>query len=157
LQRRGELALNLLCSQGRAPGFMVFACLQDPRKEVIPARGLFTQMVGLRLKDVTETAMVLGDQAVTTGAHCHRIARRTPGLAYVLPEHGGPPVRVRAGFASDDMIRDVATRFPACTSGRSDLVLLGASASRLRRQRTGESTAWTSHDDEQARVDRSRR
>jgi S-DNA-T family DNA segregation ATPase FtsK/SpoIIIE len=113
LQRRGELAVNLLCSQGRAPGFVVFACLQDPRKEVIPARGLFTQMVGLRLKDVTETAMVLGDQAVTTGAHCHRIARHTPGVGFVLPEHGGPPVRVRAGYASDLMIREVAARFPA--------------------------------------------
>jgi S-DNA-T family DNA segregation ATPase FtsK/SpoIIIE len=113
LQRRGELAVNLLCSQGRAPGFMVFACPQDPRKEVIPARGLFTQMVGLRLKDVTETAMVLGDQAVTSGAHCHRISRHTPGVGYVLPEHGGPPIRVRAGYATDELIRQVAARFPA--------------------------------------------
>ena len=73
LQRRAEMALNLLCSQGRAPGFVVFACLQDPRKEVIPSRGLFTQMVGLRLKDLSETAMVLGELAVQSGAHCHRI------------------------------------------------------------------------------------
>ncbi len=111
LQRRAELAINLLCSQGRAPGFLVFACLQDPRKEVIPSRGLFTQMVGLRLKDASETSMVLGDLAVASGAHCHRITRDTPGIGYVVPEDGGHPVRVRAGYASDEAIRSVATRY----------------------------------------------
>lgn len=115
LQRRAETAINLLCSQGRAPGFMVFACLQDPRKEVIPSRGLFTQMVGLRLKDLSETAMVLGETAVTSGAHCHRIQRDRPGTGYVLPEEGGHPIRVRAGFASDRAIRDVAERFATPT------------------------------------------
>lgn len=115
LQRRGEAALNLLCSQGRAPGFMVFACLQDPRKEVIPSRGLFTQMVGLRLKDLSETTMVLGEQAAQAGAHCHRITRDMPGTGYVIPEEGGHPIRVRAGFASDEAIREVAKRYPAPT------------------------------------------
>jgi S-DNA-T family DNA segregation ATPase FtsK/SpoIIIE len=112
-QRRAERAINLLCSQGRASGFVVFACLQDPRKEVIPSRGLFTQMVGLRLKDLSETAMVLGDVAVQAGAYCHRIPRDVPGTGYVVPEDGTPPVRVRAGFASDEAIRSVAARFPA--------------------------------------------
>jgi DNA segregation ATPase FtsK/SpoIIIE, S-DNA-T family len=113
LQRRAETAINLLCSQGRAPGFMVFACLQDPRKEVIPARGLFTQMVGLRLKDLAETAMVLGEVAVESGAHCHRITRDVPGTGFVLPEDGTHPLRVRAGFASDDAIREVASEYAA--------------------------------------------
>ena len=111
LQRRAEIAINLLCSQGRAPGFVVFACLQDPRKEVIPSRGLFTQMVGLRLKDLSETSMVLGEVAVETGAHCHRITSDMPGTGYVVPEEGGQPIRVRAGFASDEAIREVAARF----------------------------------------------
>lgn len=113
VQRRAERAINLLCSQGRASGFIVFACLQDPRKEVIPSRGLFTQMVGLRLKDLSETAMVLGEVAVQSGAHCHRITRGVPGTGYVVPEDGSPPMRVRAGYASDDAIRDVAARFAA--------------------------------------------
>jgi S-DNA-T family DNA segregation ATPase FtsK/SpoIIIE len=112
LRMRAEMAINLLCSQGRAPGFIVFACLQDPRKEVIPSRGLFTQMIGLRLKDATETSMVLGDQALTSGALCHRISRTAPGTGYVIPEDGGHPIRVRAGYASDDAIRHVAATFP---------------------------------------------
>lgn len=115
MQRRGEIALNLLCSQGRAVGFMVFACLQDPRKEVIPSRGLFTQMIGLRLKDLSETTMVLGELAAQSGAHCHRITRETPGTGYVVPEEGGHPIRVRAGFASDEEIRRVATSFATPT------------------------------------------
>ena len=113
LQRRAEMAINLLCSQGRAPGFMVFACLQDPRKEVIPSRGLFTQTVALRLKDAVETAMVLGEGASAAGAGCHRIPRGQPGVAYVLPESGDLPLRVRSGFVSDDQIREVAEKFSA--------------------------------------------
>jgi S-DNA-T family DNA segregation ATPase FtsK/SpoIIIE len=116
LQRRAETAINLLCSQGRAPGFMVFACLQDPRKEVIPSRGLFTQMVGLRLKDLSETSMVLGDVAVTSGAHCHRITRDVPGTGYVLPEDGSHPIRVRAGYAPDELIADIAQSYASPTT-----------------------------------------
>lgn len=132
LQRRAEGAINLLCSQGRAPGFVVFACLQDPRKEVIPSRGLFTQMVGLRLKDLSETSMVLGDQAVTAGAWCHRIGRDVPGTGYVVPEDGTHPVRVRAGYASDEAIRRVAADY----GSDHRIVVLPADASGSARPRS---------------------
>ncbi|WP_445256992.1 FtsK/SpoIIIE domain-containing protein [Nocardioides aurantiacus] len=115
LQRRGEVALNILLSQGRAPGFVVLACLQDPRKDVVPTRGLFTQMVGLRLKDASESTMVLGESAVQAGAHCHRLSRDVPGTGYIVPESGGPPVKVRAGYASDDLIRETAAEFATPT------------------------------------------
>jgi S-DNA-T family DNA segregation ATPase FtsK/SpoIIIE len=95
--------------------------LQDPRKEVIPTRGLFTQMVGLRLKDASETAMVLGDNALLSGAHCHRIRRDMPGTGYVLPEDGGHAIRVRAGYASDESIREVAARYATPTRITVDL------------------------------------
>lgn len=113
LQRRGDNAINLLCSQGRAPGFMVLACLQDPRKEVVPSRGLFTQSVGLRLKDRVETAMMLGDGAVESGALCHQIPRSLPGVAYVGSEEFAHPIRVRAFYADDDAIRSVARQYAA--------------------------------------------
>lgn len=113
LLRRANAAIATLASQGRAVGFVVFACLQDPRKETLPARGLFTQTVGLRLRDGVETAMVLGDGAVASGALCHTISPDAPGVAYVVPDDGRPPMRVRAGFVSDEMIRDAARRFEA--------------------------------------------
>lgn len=113
LMRRANAALATLASQGRAVGYMVFACLQDPRKETLPARGLFTQTVGLRLRDGIETAMVLGDGAVAAGAHCHKISPDSPGVAYVLASDGTPPERVRAGLITDDVIREISTLYPA--------------------------------------------
>ncbi|MFC5175596.1 FtsK/SpoIIIE domain-containing protein [Nocardioides taihuensis] len=138
LQRRADLAINLLCSQGRAPGFVLFACLQDPRKEVIPSRGLFTQMVGLRLKDASETAMVLGDFALASGALCHRIGREAPGTGYVVPEEGGHPIRVRAGYATDDAIRETAEAYATSTTWSIPPLAPAADSSRARRARTSE-------------------
>lgn len=112
LLRRANAAIATLASQGRAVGFVLFACLQDPRKETLPARGLFTQTVGLRLRDRLETAMVLGGGAVAAGALCHEIPASTPGVAYVLPEIG-PPVRVRAAFAEDEQITEASRTYAA--------------------------------------------
>ena len=111
LLRRANAALATLASQGRAVGFVVFACLQDPRKETLPARGLFTQTIGQRLRDRTETAMVLGDGALEGGARCHEISPATPGVAYVLPDDGSAPERVRATHVPDEQIRDAARLF----------------------------------------------
>lgn len=115
LLRRANAALATLASQGRAVGFVVFACLQDPRKETLPARGLFTQTIGLRLRDRTETAMVLGDGAIEGGARCHEISPGTPGVAYVVPEDGSQPLRVRAAHVPDEQIRDAALSYLAPT------------------------------------------
>lgn len=109
--RRANAAIATLASQGRAVGFILFACLQDPRKETLPARGLFTQTVGLRLRDRIETGMVLGEGAVAAGALCHEISPQTPGVAYVLAESGAPPERVRAAYASDEQIRESALAY----------------------------------------------
>ena len=112
LLRRGEAALARLCSIGRAPGFVVWGFLQDPRKETIKARHLFTQTIGLRLRDREEVAMILGDGALNAGAACHQVSRATPGVGYALDETGRL-TRVRAGWVHDDTIRHVAATFPA--------------------------------------------
>ncbi|MBM7832067.1 S-DNA-T family DNA segregation ATPase FtsK/SpoIIIE [Agromyces cerinus] len=113
LMRRANNAIALLCSQGRAVGYTVFACLQDPRKETLPARGLFTQTIGLRLRDAMETAMVLGEGMRDKGALCHRIPPTMPGTGYIVPDDGSDPVRVRAGTVTDEMIRSAARDFAA--------------------------------------------
>ncbi len=112
LLRRAEQALGVLLSTGRAPGFYVFAFLQDPRKEVVRMRSLFTQTIALRLRDKEEVAMLLGDGAVAAGALCHKIPPTLPGVGFVVGEDGRP-VRVRAGFVTDELIRQTATVFPA--------------------------------------------
>lgn len=113
LLKRAEAALSLLCSQGRAVGFFVFGFLQDPRKETVKMRHLFPQTLGLRLKEREEVAMVLGEGAIAAGAACHKIPRSTPGVGYVINDEDGRPVKVRAGYVSDEMIRDCAKRFAA--------------------------------------------
>lgn len=113
LLRRANAAIALLCSQGRAVGYTVFACLQDPRKETLPSRGLFTQTIGLRLRDATETAMVLGEGMREKGVLCHRIPVTTPGVAFVVPDDGSDPVRVRAAYVNDIAIRAAAADYPA--------------------------------------------
>lgn len=115
LRDRADRALSVLLSQGRAPGFTVWAFLQDPRKDVVPQRGLFQVTIGLRLRDTSEVAMVFGDGALVDVAPCHRITRTTPGTGYVLPEGGGNPVRVRAGYTDDDTIRHAAHLYPTPT------------------------------------------
>lgn len=112
LLRSAEAALSLILSQGRAVGFYVFGFLQDPRKDTVKMRHLFPQSFGLRLRDREEVAMVLSDGAMAAGAACHKISRSTPGVGYVLGEDN-QPIRVRAGYVSDQMIRGCAARFPA--------------------------------------------
>ncbi len=113
LKNRAAAALSLLLSQGRAVGYMVVACLQDPRKEVIPMRGLFTQTLGLRLRDSGETDMVVGSHARHVGAACELIPATLPGVGWMVPDSGGQPIRFRLGHVTDADIRLAAKRFPA--------------------------------------------
>ncbi|MGK2877628.1 MAG: FtsK/SpoIIIE domain-containing protein [Solirubrobacterales bacterium] len=112
LTKRANAALSLLLSQGRAVGYTVFACLQDPRKEVIPSRGLFLQTVGLRLRDRAETYMVLGEGTAAV-APCERIPVDRPGTAYWAGPDGEAPELVRAAYVDDDEIRYLADQYPA--------------------------------------------
>ena len=79
-----EQLLGLLLSQGRAVGVSVIAAVQDPSKDVLPMRQLFTVRVGLRMTEATQTAMVLGAAARDAGAVCDQIPTSTPGVGYVM-------------------------------------------------------------------------
>ena len=52
LRKRMTNALHLLLTQGRAAGVVVVAAVQDPRKESVPFRDLFTARVAMRLVHV---------------------------------------------------------------------------------------------------------
>lgn len=111
MRKEASRLLAEVLTQGRALGVIVLACVQDPRKEVIGLRGLFTQTVALRLRSADETRMVLGDGAAAL-APAHRISPSSPGTAWVIEEDGSAD-RVRADFWPDDLVRDVATHHPA--------------------------------------------
>ena len=106
-----EHLLGLLLSQGRAVGISVVAAIQDPSKDTLPVRQLFTVRIGLRLTEASQTAMVLGQGARDAGAECDLIADTTPGVGYVMIDGTAQPQRVRAFHVTDANITDVTTRF----------------------------------------------
>jgi hypothetical protein len=108
LKDRIKAALGIVLTQGRAVGVHVVAAIQDPRKEVLPARGLFPTRIGLRLSEPAEVDMVLGDGMRDRGALCDRIPQTQPGVGYIALEGDPTPMRVRFSFLDDEDIRDMA-------------------------------------------------
>lgn len=114
-----EQLLGLLLSQGRAVGISVVAAVQDPAKDTLPVRQLFTVRVGLRLTEATQTAMVLGQGARDAGAQCDLISDATPGVGYVMIDGTAQPERVRAFHVTDHDITTLARRFTPPTHRRT--------------------------------------
>ncbi|ETW21556.1 cell division protein FtsK [Mycobacterium gastri] len=119
LRKEAAASLSRILTKGRALGIVVAAFLQDPRKEVLPMRGLFTQTVALRLRSRDEVTMVLGD-GLADKAPAHRISPDRPGTGYVIAEDGHT-TKVRSDFWSDDQIRTTARQYgkSRTTGGRS--------------------------------------
>jgi S-DNA-T family DNA segregation ATPase FtsK/SpoIIIE len=109
LRKQAWASLSRILTKGRAIGIVVAAFLQDPRKEVLPQRGLFTQTIALRLRSRDEVAMVLGEGLVDN-APAHRISPDTPGTGYVIAEDGAA-MRIRADYWTDAQIRVAAAEY----------------------------------------------
>ena len=99
LKRRAEAAMQLLLSQGRAPGVLVVAAVQDPGKDVVAFRDLFPSRIALRLLEDVQVDMVLGRSARQHGADV-RLRSPRPARCRVRrprrrPRAGPGPRRVR--------------------------------------------------------------
>lgn len=110
-RREANRLLSEVLTQGRALGVVVVACVQDPRKETVGMRGLFTQTIALRLRGSEETRMVLGD-GMAALAPAHRLSPDAPGSAWLV-EDDGHADRVRADYWTDHRIRQAAAVYPA--------------------------------------------
>ena len=111
LRKRAEAAIATLTSQGRSVGVCVVGALQDPRKDVISLRNLFSTRIALRLDESDEVDMVLGDGARDRGALADQISPLPyvgAGVGYVRLEASPDPVRVRAAYVSDADIMTMA-------------------------------------------------
>ncbi|KDA42052.1 hypothetical protein BMG523Draft_03063 [Frankia sp. BMG5.23] len=116
LQGRADNAVQILASQGRAPGVGLMVALQDPSKEVVPYRNLFPSRIAMRLDEPQQVDMVLGDKMRTRGAYCDLIPESLPGVGYVKLEGTRDPFRVRAEYIDDDVIDGLARDYPAPAS-----------------------------------------
>jgi S-DNA-T family DNA segregation ATPase FtsK/SpoIIIE len=119
LRERITQAVSLLLTQGRAVGVSVVAALQDPRKDIVAFRNLFSGKVGLRLDEPLQVDMVLGDGARDQGARCDQIPDSLPGVGFARLDGIREPVRVRAGWVTDDDIDEMARIFPAPRTARA--------------------------------------
>ncbi|WP_436522562.1 FtsK/SpoIIIE domain-containing protein [Actinoplanes sp. HUAS TT8] len=111
LKDRIKAALGIVLTQGRAVGVHVIAAIQDPRKEVLPARGLFPTRIGLRLSEPAEVDLVLGDNMRDRGALCDRIPQTQPGTGFVVLEGDPTPMRIRLTYCDDTTVRDMAADY----------------------------------------------
>jgi S-DNA-T family DNA segregation ATPase FtsK/SpoIIIE len=120
LRKEAAASLSRILTKGRALGIVVAAFLQDPRKEVLPMRGLFTQTIALRLRSRDEVTMVLGD-GMADAAPTHRISPDRPGIGYVIAEDG-QVTKVRSDYWSDAQIRSTAKQYGRAqtTGGKRD-------------------------------------
>lgn len=110
-QKRIELSLGILLSQGRGPGVIVIGAVQDPREEVLKMRKLFSVKVAMRLEEAREVDMVLGPGSRERGARCDEISEDLPGVGYVKRDKSSEPMRVRACYVSDEDIVRMAEEF----------------------------------------------
>ncbi|NGY61634.1 cell division protein FtsK [Lentzea sp. NEAU-D13] len=101
LRERASRAVQTISSQGRAPGVATVALVQDPRKEIVSFRHLFTTRVALRLDEPIQVDMVLGDGVRQRGAAAHEISENTPGVAWLKEDGQREPDRARAFHVTD--------------------------------------------------------
>lgn len=99
--------IALLTTQGRALGYTVRGYVQEPTKDTVPVRDLFPRRICLRVAAKSHVAMVLGDQAYDRGAWANRIGETEAGVGYLFGEGIREPLRVRAGWVSDDQIKQL--------------------------------------------------
>jgi S-DNA-T family DNA segregation ATPase FtsK/SpoIIIE len=101
--------IALLTTQGRALGFTVRGYVQEPTKDTVPVRDLFPRRICLRVTAKSHVSMVLGEHAYERGAWANRITESEAGVGYVWGEGIREPLRIRAGWVPDQVIKDLET------------------------------------------------
>jgi S-DNA-T family DNA segregation ATPase FtsK/SpoIIIE len=95
--------LALVGSQGRATGHSMVGLVQEPTKDTVPVRDLFTTRICLRVTSAAHVDMVLGENARLRGALADEIPNdpATAGIGYVIRQRSRVPMRVRAAYVDD--------------------------------------------------------
>ncbi|MPY83503.1 MAG: cell division protein FtsK [Actinophytocola sp.] len=115
--------LALVGSQGRATGHTMVGLVQEPTKDTVPVRDLFTIRICLRVTSAAHVDMVLGDTARLRGALADEIANaaETAGIGYVIRQRSRVPMRVRAAYVDDAELAELVTFICGNSTGNSGL------------------------------------
>lgn len=107
--RENRRNLALVGSQGRASGHHMVGFVQEPTKDTVPIRDLFTVRVCLRITAAGQVDGVLGEDARLRGALADEIPNipETAGIGYVVRRRTRTPMRVRAAYVDDREIADL--------------------------------------------------
>jgi S-DNA-T family DNA segregation ATPase FtsK/SpoIIIE len=127
IKKRMETALGLLLSQGRAPGVVIVGALQEPRKDILPQRGLLPVRIGMRMNEAEDVHVFMGPGARNRGAACDLIPDTLPGVGYVAVDGIAEPIRVRFAHYTDDDIARLG-RLPDQAPDGPELVLIDGDA-----------------------------
>jgi S-DNA-T family DNA segregation ATPase FtsK/SpoIIIE len=107
LRDKLESLLGIVLTQGRAAGYIVIGCIQEPTKDVFKVRDLFARRIGMRLPTEAHTDAILTDKAIERGADCNRIAESLPGVCFAFHERDTKAIRARFGHVTDADIREL--------------------------------------------------
>ncbi len=100
--------LEEIGTQGRATGHCMLAEVQEPSKDVVPVRDLFTVRVCLRVTSAAHVDMTLGDDARLRGAAADEIPNdpSTAGIGFKI-RASRVPARVRVAYVDDAEIAEL--------------------------------------------------
>ncbi len=101
--REAMALLGEIQTQGRAALFSVAAYVQEPSKDIVDTRDLFTDRICLAVTSDRHPDMVLGDGARDRGALADHIplGEDHAGIGFVVEQHSRRPRRIRAGHVTD--------------------------------------------------------
>jgi S-DNA-T family DNA segregation ATPase FtsK/SpoIIIE len=107
-------ALRLLAeimTQGRSTDCTVMAFVQEPSKDVVEVRDLFTTKICLGVTTAIHVDMALGDGARDKGALADEIPGDDAhaGIGFAIAPGSRLPVRLRAGLVTDDDITELVS------------------------------------------------
>lgn len=121
--RENRRNLAVVGSQGRSSGHHMVGFVQEPTKDTVPVRDLFTVRMCLRLTAAGQVDSVLGEDARLRGALADEIPNvpDTAGIGYVVRPRTRTPVRVRAAYVDDREIDQLVSFVRSGHTGRTNL------------------------------------
>lgn len=118
LARSVRKDLAVIATQGRATGHRMWGLVQEPSKDVVPIRDLFTCRICLGVTSAAHVDMVLGEDARARGALADEIPNiaETAGIGFVIRPKSRAPQRIRAAYTDDSEITELVSFVLASTN-----------------------------------------